>query len=291
MRERNAVQDPVRSVALAFRNIQGHSITMEDFWINKGWYRLDRNTGNVVLFKLGKWSDPGIRKEAIRFLAEQVVKKRPQDLQEKDFKDNRLGGLLVQYFEHSPHKAVQFAYPDLDIKPWEMRTAPQGFYSDNKVAALAIREALLKHPAINPRYATKELLVSLGVRTALGHFGNSTAKAIGAAFPELNIIPGEMRNEPAIRQVRRARLLKEKLAQLRQEYTGESPDLLVWMAMKGVKSAISARIIIAEAATRLEVKYPALFREEIMALIIANPNKRAADVVATEHTKLLLLRR
>ncbi|MBI5332664.1 MAG: hypothetical protein HZB65_03760 [Candidatus Aenigmarchaeota archaeon] len=79
--------------------------TMEDFWIEMDWYKTQKN-GTIKLTK-AKWKDNELVKEdAVRFLIEKVLHKDPRDITTDDFYDNRLCGLLVNYYSGSPYQAL-----------------------------------------------------------------------------------------------------------------------------------------------------------------------------------------
>jgi hypothetical protein len=65
------------------------------------------------------------------------VEKAPCDILLEDFRSNRLGGLLANYYGDIPYHALKEAgYP---LEPWEMLRTPQGFYDskDIRTAAMA----------------------------------------------------------------------------------------------------------------------------------------------------------
>ena len=63
------------------------------------------------------------RVAATKWLVEKLGKD-PRDLNKQDFLNNRLCGLLDHY-GNSPYKAVHEAYPELELKPDDMRTRPR----------------------------------------------------------------------------------------------------------------------------------------------------------------------
>jgi len=70
------------------------------------------------------------RKAAIKWLVEVKLKCDPRDMTAPLFSKNRLGGLLRDHYNSSPCLAVQEAYPEQGIAPWEMSKAPRGFFAD-----------------------------------------------------------------------------------------------------------------------------------------------------------------
>lgn len=169
--------------------------TMEDFWFAQGWYKIDKKTGDIRLTH-AKWQgNPELQAEAI-ILMQRILGKDPRDLIVQDFTQNRLGGLIYNYFRASPYLAVQHAFPDLDIKPWEMSVAPQGLWkvADNRIAATKwLVEKLEKNP--------KNLSADDFTQNRLGGllfeiYNGSIYAAVTEAFPELNIKGWEMAIAP-----------------------------------------------------------------------------------------------
>jgi hypothetical protein len=102
--------------------------TMDDFWIAQGWYRETPQGGRRL--SMGQWKDdPEVQKAAVRFLALEVLLKDPRDLTKGDFHGNRLSGLLSDYYNNSPFAAVSEAFPEQEIKAWEMPITPNDFYT------------------------------------------------------------------------------------------------------------------------------------------------------------------
>lgn len=163
------------------------SATMEDFWIEQGWFKIGKNGWKLTL---AKWAgDDELKRRATRFLAETVLKKDPRDLRAPDFKTNMLKGLLTGQYSNSPYAAVTDAYPELEIQPWEMSVAPKGFYKKRENRVAAVRWAVGKLDK-GPRDVTQEDLNL--VRGAMPFYNGSPFKAISDAFPELEIMPWEM---------------------------------------------------------------------------------------------------
>lgn len=191
--------------------------TMDDFWIRMGWYK--EKQGEVRLIR-AKWEDDELTQtDAIRFLVEEVITKRQGktgrklrdavlDITQEDFKMNRLGELLATWFRASPYDALDMAFPELNIKPWEMKTTPQGFYltKENRVNAIRwlVEEIIAKRPENRDRELRNVLLditeqdfyANRLTGLLCHHLGNSPYKAITEAYPELGIKPWEMAVTP-----------------------------------------------------------------------------------------------
>lgn len=76
------------------------------------------------------------RIEATRWLVTKLGKK-PEELTRDDFISNRLWNLISRYYSDSPYRAVSEAYPELNMKPWQMKRIPRGFFDslENRIEA------------------------------------------------------------------------------------------------------------------------------------------------------------
>ena len=114
---------------------------------------------------------------ATRWLVEERLQKDPRNITQEDFHSNRLGGLLTNCYNNSPYAAVSEAYPELDIKQWEMIVTPHGFYNyeENRVNATRwlVEEKLLK----DPRDVTTEDFRSNRLDGLLRHYYNNSPYA------------------------------------------------------------------------------------------------------------------
>jgi hypothetical protein len=138
----------------------------------------------------GFYEEEGNRIDAIKWLVRKL-KKDPRDLTQKDFEDNRLGGLICFYYKNSPHLVVTKAFPELDIKPWEMKVTPNGFY-DKKETRIAAIKWLIEKLKKDPRDICVTDFTENGLYGLLEHHSLSPYKAIKEAFPEMDIEPWEM---------------------------------------------------------------------------------------------------
>jgi|GEM_PF-6133397 len=175
------------------RAITQRPATMEDFWIEQGWYRIDRNGWKLIR---AKWNeDDEVRVEAIRFLVEQVLQKDPKDVTFDDFRKNKLGGVLGNYYSNSPLNAVTEAYPKEDIQPWEMPKTPQGFFDEKENRVAAIRW-LVERLDKDPRDLTSEDFHSNRLVGLFKHYSDSPHAVVVEVFPNLNIKAWEMLTTP-----------------------------------------------------------------------------------------------
>ncbi len=204
---REALQELLRTTSITEADIQTPRIqeparpprqptnTMEDFWHMQGWVKTNKY-GETTL-EQGAWHDDvDVQVDAIRFLVEKVLGKNPRDVTNGDFRSNKLGGLLCSYYNNSPYVAISDAYPELDIKPWEMTMTPQGFYreKENRVTAT---KWLVEMLGKNPSDMTKEDFNSNRLGGLLSYYYNdSPYAAVREAYPEQVIKPWEMTVTP-----------------------------------------------------------------------------------------------
>ncbi|MCK4319657.1 hypothetical protein KAW38_03745 [Candidatus Micrarchaeota archaeon] len=128
------------------------------------------------------------RVKAIKWLIEKL-NKDPRDVTWNDFRDNRLGGLLVGHYKSSPYLAIRDAYPK--IKEWEMISTPRSFFDKKENRIKAIKWMIEKLNK-NPRDVTGDDFRDnkLG-RPLRYHYYNILYLAIKEAYPEIK--PEEMR--------------------------------------------------------------------------------------------------
>ena len=137
----------------------------------------------------GQWGEnPDAMAEAVMYLVDVALKKDPRDIRVEDFTSNHLGGLLRAYYNNSPYAAISDAYPELDIKQWEMSFTPLNFYKDpnNRIAAIKwlVEEKLKK----DPRDITAEDFHSNRLGGLLNcYYKDSPYAAISEAYPDLAI--------------------------------------------------------------------------------------------------------
>ena len=184
-------RDPNPSLANPRSNQNEREKTMEDFWIEQGWFKTMR--GGIKLVR-AKWdSDPAIMNGAVKFLVEEVLGKDPRDMTREDFISNRLSGLLSRYYNQSPYAALSEVYPE--IKPWEMVVTPLNYFNEeeNRIAAIKwlVEERLKK----DPRDISKDDFHNNRLSGLLAvHYKNSPYAAIIEVYPEVK--PWEMADTP-----------------------------------------------------------------------------------------------
>lgn len=168
--------------------------TMEDFWITKGWYNDESGERKLTH---AEWDRrPGIRSEATRFLFLHVLGIDPKDATQGHFINNRLEGLLNEYYNGSPYKAISSAFPELGIRPWEMLVTPAHYFDDATNRINATRDLLEEKLRIKPRDANWDHFVNNRLRALMTYYNNSPYAAVSEAYPELNIKPWEMKHTP-----------------------------------------------------------------------------------------------
>ena len=87
----------------------------------------------------GYWENEDHIREALQWLFEVKLKILTTNtiISVKDFKDNRLYGLLLNIFNGSPYKAINYMYPN-KFKIWEKCNVPDNYWEDDN----NIKEAL-----------------------------------------------------------------------------------------------------------------------------------------------------
>ena len=87
----------------------------------------------------GYWENEDHIREALQWLFEVKLKILTTNtiVSVKDFKDNRLYGLLLNIFNGSPYKAINYMYPN-KFKIWEKCNVPNNYWEDDN----HIKEAL-----------------------------------------------------------------------------------------------------------------------------------------------------
>jgi len=149
---------------------------------------------NGYMIYSADWKDKINRIAVVRNFVE-IIGKDPRDLTQGDFRGNRLGGLLGKCYNGSSYKAVKEAFPEMDIKPWEMKKTPYGTFDikENRVAAVKWLVEKLKK---DPGDLTGEDFHNNRLGGLLSnHYNDSSYKAVEEAFPEY-IKPWEMKKTP-----------------------------------------------------------------------------------------------
>ncbi len=134
----------------------------------------------------GFFSIPENRVAAVRWLVSRLDRLQgdPRGLTQLDFGSNRLKTLLnyVPAGTGSVHGAVAEAFPELDIRPWEMPQVTNGFFSDpsNRIAAIAwLAEKLGKDVG---RLSTMDFRLNRLSNLLNRHYGGSVQRAIAEAL-------------------------------------------------------------------------------------------------------------
>ena len=87
---------------------------------------------------MGFYEEKQNRIAAVRWLCEEKLAldgkpKDPRQLIGDDFTNNRMAGLLANYYDSSPFKAVSEAYPELGLNEVDMKNKPH--HSNKKKTA------------------------------------------------------------------------------------------------------------------------------------------------------------
>ncbi len=180
------------------QNLPMPKATMVEFWQTRGWMRLNKASNQLEMSK-PDWSDESTRLDAIRFLVRKVLQTDPRKVKGRDFRENNLRSLLANYYGDSTYTAISKAYPELNIKEWEMAASPSGLWINEETRAMAIRWL------VEVKLAGGKDIRALGCKDFRKHglggllymyFSNSPYKAISFAYPELGIRPWEMASTP-----------------------------------------------------------------------------------------------
>ena len=158
--------------------------SMDDFWMQQGWYK--KRGGRA------EWHPKWVRRDAIRFLVNDVLRKDPREITKEDFRNNKLGGLLFNYFKNSPYGALRAA--GFELLPWEMTTTPHKFY-EKKANRIVAVNWLVERLDKDIRDITHEDFTLYGLGGLLNnHYYDSPYKALQDAG--YKILPWEMKDTP-----------------------------------------------------------------------------------------------
>ncbi len=83
----------------------------------------------------GYWDHAANRKAYMKWLGQTLGYRKLEDwyqVSKQDFHVNAGGGLLANYYQDSPQKAVVAHFPDYPWRPWLFRSTSQGFWQDKK---------------------------------------------------------------------------------------------------------------------------------------------------------------
>ena len=83
----------------------------------------------------GYWK---IKENRIKAIKELIVRlqKSPKEITAKDFKENRLRGLLTSYYSNVYEALTEAGF---DISPWEMKHVPHGYWKERENRINAIK--------------------------------------------------------------------------------------------------------------------------------------------------------
>ena len=200
----------------------GRENTMDDFWIEQGWFR---STRYGIRLTRAKWQDdPETMNRAVKFLIEEVLKIDPRNLRVEHFHDNRLRGLIGNYHNNSPFSAISEVYPE--INAWEMIVTPYHYFNErsNRIAATKwLVEQKLKK---DPRDMIAADFTNNRLWELLAQHNNSPHAVISEAYSEIRpwempITPYNYFNEKPNRVVAVRWLVEEKLKKDPRDVCGE----------------------------------------------------------------------
>ncbi len=168
---------------------------MDALWVKKGWIEIDVN-GQVV-FTPGRW-DTESSADAIRHLLEKVLPKLdPKDLTVKIIQENGLSRPLQKFFGGRSYRAVTAAFPEIQIKPWEMKSTAKNFFKSKQNRVEAIKWLADVKLEKDPRKLTLEDFRANRLAGLLrSYYSDSPYYAIREAYPELNINFSDMHRTP-----------------------------------------------------------------------------------------------
>jgi hypothetical protein len=169
-------------------------LTMDDFWIGMGWFRTERDRSLKLTH--AKWKDDEQAQViAIRYMVNRILTKDPRNITNENFADNRLQ-VLINYYNGSLFEAVSKAFPELNIKAWEMAVTPRYFYKKRKNREDAVRWLVAKLGK-DPRDMIREDFLDNKQGGLITHyFKSSPYRAVSETYPELGIRPWEMAATP-----------------------------------------------------------------------------------------------
>lgn len=93
-------------------------------------------------YSINYWKDKQNRIKAIKNMIENVLKwneiQIKKDLSIKTFKENNLDILLEYYYDNTPYKALQEAYPNIYM-PWQLSTLPCNYWNSKQNRIKAVK--------------------------------------------------------------------------------------------------------------------------------------------------------
>ena len=201
---------------------QAKRATMVDFWISHGWVKPNRD--GWFRLSTAKWKySPEVRREAIRFLIEDVLKKNYKKMTTDDFHNNRLNAMLAIYYHDSAYEALIDA--GYQLEPWELPMSPTYFFTEreNRVRALLW---LVNKTGKDPRDMAQNDFKSNGLDGLLtDYYEGSPYRAMRAAGYKMH--PWEMLRAPqhtfqsCRRRIGAAKWLVQKLNKPARDIVGD----------------------------------------------------------------------
>ena len=127
-----------------------------------------------------------MRISAVRWLVEEKEKKDPREIVGDMFDKHGLSGLINRRYGGSCYSAIAEAYPELDIKPWEMKGGV-GKWNDDMLCEFVVwaeKKTGLKPTELSTKKLAKRLHVSIT--------SEKLYEIVCKVHPELHLAPWEM---------------------------------------------------------------------------------------------------
>jgi hypothetical protein len=162
--------------------------------ISEAFHEMDIKPWEMTMTPIRFYENKGNRVAAVRWLIKKVGKD-PRNVTYEDFCKNGLRGLL-DYCNKHPYAGIAEAFPELDIKPWEMIRTPHGFFDEKENRIVAVKW-LVQKLGKDPRNVTYEDFYKNRLSGLFDeHYNSSPYVAISEAFHEMDIKPWEMTMTP-----------------------------------------------------------------------------------------------
>ncbi|MBQ3422031.1 MAG: hypothetical protein IJH34_10255 [Romboutsia sp.] len=153
---------------------------------------------------LNYWQDINNSIEATKWLIETKLRFTDDEIKEKLnvklFQQNGLGGMLGISFNGSPYNAINTAYPEKNIKPWEFKIVPQGYWTKKtgiEATKWLIEDKLKLSDEEIKEQLSQNLFIDNGLYGMLKHsFNGSPFDAISSTYSEKNFKPWEFKFVP-----------------------------------------------------------------------------------------------
>lgn len=138
----------------------------------------------------GYWEIKENRCSAIKWLISEELQLSVEELKEQLtinlFTQNGLGGVIANYYDNNPFKAIEEAYPN-ELNPWDIRV-PCGYWNDDNNKIGAIKWLIEEKLKLSNEELKEKLSVSIFEENKLNgllkhHFKGSPYLAIDFAYP------------------------------------------------------------------------------------------------------------